>query len=663
MKKYLVLIAVLLAATTLVYGRTPNPEHKSVRAGWLVPPQDNHDSAHAYDVRFYRIDLNLPMNNSSLRGYEQIVVTSRRPGLDSIVLHMNSLTCDSVRIAGTPVTFTAPSGYLVITLDRAYSPGESLTLDIYYRRAAGSRGMYWYSRGSTGFHVLAYTTTEPADSRYWFPCFDHPWDKAEQGCALNITVPETLSVAANGLLDSVTTNTSAHTKTFWWRERYPIPTYLMTFGASKWATLKQWFSLSPTESTYIWNFFWPEDSLDAVSAFAHNVDMMDFFSDSLRYGRYPFEKYGMVEAYPFQWGGMENQTMTTIHHYWIQYGSDNGIAHELAHQWWGDMVTCLDWRNIWLNEGFATYSDELYDYHQNGRSSFISLITNRAEDYFDEEAADLHPIYNPPYPDHLFDWGHSYVKGAWVMHMLRYVLNDTIFSQPGIFFQALRAYGDSFKYGVANTDDYCRIVEQVTGQELSWFFDEWVYQAGYPRYTVNWSSVPSGPDYLVRMQIAQNNGAQAPNCFHMPLQVTIRKANGDTLVTIPITSNPQEASFLVSANATSLASDPGQWLLDKSTLYVGIDNATASELAQPLAATPSVVLNASRVRYTVGRPGKVNLEILDAAGRVVNTLVSARSGPGTHYVTWNAMDVAPGVYFCRLTTSDRSEQVKLVVAR
>jgi aminopeptidase N len=360
---------------------------------------------------------------------------------------------------------------------------------------------------------------------------------------------------------------------------------------------------------------------------------------------------------------MENQTMTTIHHYWIQYGSDNGIAHELAHQWWGDMVTCLDWRNIWLNEGFATYSDELYDYHQNGRSSFISLITNRAEDYFDEEAADLHPIYNPPYPDHLFDWGHSYVKGAWVMHMLRYVLNDTIFSQPGIFFQALRAYGDSFKYGVANTDDYCRIVEQVTGQELSWFFDEWVYQAGYPRYTVNWSSVPSGPDYLVRMQIAQNNGAQAPNCFHMPLQVTIRKANGDTLVTIPITSNPQEASFLVSANATSLASDPGQWLLDKSTLYVGIDNATASELAQPLAATPSVVLNASRVRYTVGRPGKVNLEILDAAGRVVNTLVSARSGPGTHYVTWNAMDVAPGVYFCRLTTSDRSEQVKLVVAR
>ena len=662
MKKSILVLA-LLAIVAAAYAYGPNPEHKYVRFGWLTPPEDNHDSAHAYDARFYRIDMNLPMTSGAMQAHEQTVVTSRTTGLDSVVLNMVSLVCDSVRIAGAPATFATPTNYLVITLDRAYDPGESLAIDIYYHRTGGPSGFYWYNRASTGYHVLCYTTTEPSDSRYWFPCFDQPWDKAEQGCALNFTVPDSLSVAANGLLDSVTTNTSAHTKTFWWREHYPVSTYLMTFGASKWADFKQWFHYSPTESSYIWNFVWPEDSVVAQSSYANTVDMIDFFSDSLRYGRYPFEKYGMVEAYPFQWGGMENQTMTTVHHYWVAYGDDNGISHEMSHQWWGDRTTCLDWRNIWLNEGFATYSAALYDYHQNGHAHFVGLMQDDASQYFSEEASSLRPVYDPPYPDHLFDYGHTYAKGSWVQHMLRFVEGDTVFAQPGIFFKAMRAYGDSTKYGNANTDDYCRIQEQMTGLDLGWFFDEWIYSAGYPKYTVNWHSVSEGPNYRVYVDVAQNNGSGVPTCFHQPLQVAIHMTSGDTLVTIPITANPQSVDYLVSHNANSLAVDPGTWNLCASNVYMGLENATAPELAQPLAAAPTLVRNSSRIRYTVGRAGKVNLEIVDAAGRVVNTLVAGQSGLGTHYVTWNAGAAAPGVYFCRLTTPDKTDQVKLVVTR
>jgi aminopeptidase N len=276
-----------------------------------------------------------------------------------------------------------------------------------------------------------------------------------------------MSACSNGLLDSTTT--AGGTKTCWWSHHRPISTYLITFAASKWTVITQWFHYPPGDSAPIQNFVWPEDSTWAVSAFAHNVDMMDYFSDSALYGRYPFEKYGMVEADPFPWGGMENQTMTMVWHQWIRWGADNGIAHELAHQWWGDMVTCQDWRNIWLNEGFATYSDELYEYHQNGRSAFQRMINDRALSYFAEEDTDPHPIYDPPYPGHLFDGGHSYYKGAWVLHMLRFVEADTNWAQPGIFFQALRAYGDSFKYGNANTDDYKDSHEQMTGLDLDWF--------------------------------------------------------------------------------------------------------------------------------------------------------------------------------------------------
>jgi aminopeptidase N len=588
-------------------------------------------------------------------------VTSRQAGLDSVVLDMNILTCDSVKIAGTPAAFTTPTGCLVITLDRAYAPGESLGIDVWYHRNSGDslRGFYWYTRNQSGHHVVAYETTEPSDARYWFPCFDEPWDKAEQGCAVSITVPDSLTACSNGLLDSVTANSSAHTKTFWWSEHNPISTYLVTFAASKFSVITEWFHLSPTESTYIQNFVWPEDSVEALSAFAHNVDMITFYSDSNRYGRYPFEKYGMDEVYPFQWGGMENQTMTMIHHYWVSNGDDNGIAHEMSHQWWGDRTTCLDWRNIWLNEGFATFSAATYDFHENGHADFISMMQSDAQQYFSEEAQMFRPVYDPPYPDHLFDYGHTYAKGSWVQHMLRFVEGDTVLTQPGIFYKAMRTYGDSFKYGNACTDDYCRIHEQVTGMDLSWFFNEWIYDAGYPQYTVNWEAVPESSDYRVDISIAQNNGSGAPTCFHEPLQL----AFGDTAVTVPITANPQPASYLISQNPSSLVVDPGTWDLCVSTVYEGIKNATAPELAQPLAAAPTMVRNSSRIRYTVGRPGRVSLEIVDAAGRVRSTLVAGQPGLGTHYVTWNAGAAAPGVYFCRLVTPDKTEQVKLVVMR
>lgn len=672
MKPIIVLVCALAAVSS---ARLPRYETKALPGYFLCRPDlvpTCHDSAHAYDIRYYQIHMNLAMVNAAMSAWERVTVTSRIPGLDTVTLHMINLYCDSVRIAGNPASFTTPPGLLTIHLDRQYNTGESLTIDIYYHRDAGTpqQGFYWYSKGTTGFHALAYSTTEPSDARGWFPCFDEPWDKAEQGCAIAITVPDSFAACSNGLLDSVTTNPTARTKTFWWRGRYPIATYLMTFAASRWITLTQWARRGANDSLMIQNFIWPEDSIHAAAAFARNVAMMDFFTS--RYGPYPFDKYGMVEAYPFPWGGMENQEMTMIHHYWVVYGSDNGIAHELSHQWWGDMVTCLDWRNIWLNEGFATYSDELYEYHQNGRNAFISLINNRANAYFDSDALHRFPLYAPAMVlESLFDWGHIYCKAAWVQHMLRYVLEDTIFDQPGIFFHALRAYGDSFRYGNANTDDYCRILEQVTGRELSWFFDEWVYQAGYPNYTINWHSLPVGPYYQVNLDIAQSNGALAPDCFHMPLQLKIRLTTKDTVVTIPITSNPQSASFTVSANATVLFSDPGNWLLEKTTFRVGVENATAAELAQPLAVVPSIVRDRCNIRYTLPAAGPADLSIYDAAGRKVRQLIAGNQRAGTHHIYWNGGDaqgqrLAPGIYFCRLDLAgcdpaSLGQQIKLIL--
>ena len=670
MKRTVVFAAIVLFAAIAMARPPMKGEGKYVLFPATMPPTFG-DSTHHFDVRFYNISLNLPMSNAGYTGRVQMDLTPRHGAFDTFSLNMVTLVCDSVRRAGNVCTFTTPTDRLLITLDRTFANGESLSVDIYFHKASGTeqRGFYWYPANQTnGHHQLAYTTTEPQDSRYWMPCFDEPWDKAERGCRMDVTVPDSLSDAGNGLLDSVTANTGAHTKTYWWTQRYPISTYLITLGVSKWSTTRQWFHLSPTESTYIQNYYWPEDSIDAISAFSHNVDMMDFFSDSLRYGRFPFEKYGMVEAYPFQWGGMENQTMTTIHGYWVWYGDDNGIAHEMSHQWWGDMVTCQDWRNIWLNEGSATFSDEEYDYHENGRASFMSLIASRANDYFDEEASDPRPVYAPPI-DNLFTWGHTYVKGAAVHHMLRYVEGDTNWAQPGIFYRALRAYGDTFKYGNANTDDYCRIHEQMTGLELSWFFDEWIYQMGYPTYDIGWSGRQTVDGWEVVLDVEQNNGSGFPALFHMPVEIKVNWSGGSQTFRFDVNANPQRAVFSVPAQPTGIVFDPNDWILEQHSTRVGVAEGTVpagTVRARLETVSPSPARTSVRFGYVLPKTENASLGIYDQTGRLVRQLVASTMSSGRHSLTWDRTDargrrVAAGVYVVRFAAGVDTESRQLVI--
>ncbi|MEO0070964.1 MAG: M1 family aminopeptidase [candidate division WOR-3 bacterium] len=619
------------------------------------------ESTHHFDVRHYRIDLDLSMSSGAMTAHTRVELIARVNNFDTFSLHFVNLVCDSVKRAGNICSFNASGGKLFIDLDQEFGSGESLAVDIYYHRNSGTqnRGFFFYQQGTQGIpHSLCYSTTEPADARYWFPCFDEPWDKAERGCQVNITVPDSLAGCANGILDSVTMSDGK--KTFWWTHRYPISTYLITFAASKWASFKQWFYLAPGESTYVENFMWPEDSIRAVNAFQNVVDMLYFFADSVLYGRYPFEKYGHVVVYPFQWGGMENQTLTMVHRAWIVWGNDNGLAHELSHHWWGDMVTCVDWRNIWLNEGFATYSDALYTRHQQGHSAFLDLMGSRAEDYFQEEAEDPHPIYDPP-PDHLFDWGHSYCKGAWVQHMLRYVEGDTNWVSPGIFFQALHNYGESLKYRNASTEDYQRIHEQMTGLDLNWFFDEWVYQLGYPNYTVGWQAKETETGWEVNVDLSQNNMAGAPQTFHIPVEVKFFFASGETLIRYPVIENPQRNVFVFTSQPTGLEFDPNNWVLDEHTVTVGV--AEQSPLAKGkliVNINPNPVREKGFLKYFLPQPGKVTITLFDPSGRVVQTLFTGNQSAGEHQIGFK-LNQPNGVYIVELVSGRENVRKKMLL--
>ncbi len=465
------LVLTMITAAGALAAASPREMRPLPRLGDM-PAAARFDSTHAYDVQSYSLDLALAMTNDSLYGRQRITAVSRSTGLDTIVLNCAGLTVDSVFQDGAARGFRIANDTLYAGIAPA-GAGEHFALDIHYRlgnRGASRRGYYWYPQGGEALRPVAYTMSAPQDARWWMPCFDEPWDKADSGCAFAVTAPDGYTVAANGLLQDTV---CAGGRTTWrWKERAAIATYLMAFHVSQYA---HWADTARTmggDTVPLAYYVWPSDSAAARLVF-DSVPVMLACYDSL-FGPYPFAKYGMAAVAPFMFGGMENQGMTTIHRGWITGNDQYGIAHELSHMWWGDLVTCGTWADIWLNEGFASYCEALYYEHAaaNGPGQYMaqnfgSAMTGNAL---------THPVYDPPLAL-IYDYSMEYAKGAWVVHMLRGVMGDAQ------FFPMLRAYRDSFAFGTAVTADLQRLAERHHGGPLDWFFDQWLLRPGHPSYT------------------------------------------------------------------------------------------------------------------------------------------------------------------------------------
>ncbi|MEO0128055.1 MAG: M1 family aminopeptidase [candidate division WOR-3 bacterium] len=627
---------------------------------WLCPLPERQfvfaESLHSFDVLKYQLDVNVPMTSRSIQGVNRIKCKSNTNGLNVATLHSYGLTIDSVKVNNVNATYSTANETLHINLPQQFNYGDSFNIAVHYRGSwsvtSSQTGFcYWPKNyNSNTLHSLAYTLGEPWDARMWMPCYDEPFDKADQGCIISVTAPDTFVVCANGQLINVVNNPN-NTKTWTYEETSPITTYLMHFGVSRFAKWSQWYHDQDGDSVEIRHFIWPQDSAQSVIAFQHLPDAMYLF-DSL-YGDYPFSRYGQDAVYPYAWGGMEHQTQTTIHRWWILNSSENGMAHELSHQWWGDMVTCVDFRDIWLNEGFATYSDANYNWYRFGYNNFITTMKNRANDYFTADAQSRHPIYNPPLSQ-LFDWGHTYCKASWVVHMLRYL-------NQALFFNALAVYRDSFEYGCASTEDLKRIFNQVYGTDLTWFFNEWVYGQGYPIYNIYWSCTPSGNNYQFIANIHQVQ-TNAPPVFHMPVQIKLFMGNADTLLNIPITGSPTHIELLVSHSVDSIRFDPNTWILCKSYIYTGVEEISKSNLDNKILLL-SNPMREMRFDYTINMKAYVEFRIYDATGRIIKAVEPQMKQPGYHKI--HIKDLPAGVYYIKMVANSEKnpvfEEIKKIV--
>ncbi|MCW8805071.1 MAG: M1 family aminopeptidase [Ignavibacteriaceae bacterium] len=601
------------------------------------------------DVTYYGLDLSITANPNYLTGNVIIGVKADTTSLNTCFLDLrNFLIIDSLLLNGTAAVYDHSNNKINITLDHTYSQGEAFTLRVYYHGVPGSSGFGGFLFGTHSGTPVISTLSESYSGPYWWPQKDTPADKADSS-EVWITVDNNLTPVSNGLLEGIVDNGNG-THTYHWKERYAIAAYLISLAISNYTQYDTYYNYSPTDSMIITHFFYPNHFASYKQYADATAGMIEVFSNS--FGQYPFieERYGHAE---FTWGGsMEHQTCTSM-----GFWGTGVVSHELAHQWYGDMITCKDWHHIWLNEGFATYAEAVYLEAINGQSAYNSQIQSEMNSA--RSAVGTIWVQDITNEGQIFNGARSYAKGACVLHMLRGIVGDST------IFDILRAYSDDpdLKYNAATTEDFQAVAESVSGQDLDYFFQEWIYGENEPTYTIGWDkSLVSGDLYDVTLNIYQSVNSN-PSYFTMPVQVKLNTSLGDTIVTLFNNAQTQNFQFQVIGNPQSIVFDPGNWILKNNTVVTETEDLTIPLQFSLEQNYPNPFNPSTTIEYTIPQNGFVSLKIFNVLGKEVATLVNGQIDSGKQKVEFNATGLNSGVYFYRIESGSFVDTKKLILLK
>jgi aminopeptidase N len=505
----------------------------------------NNTPVHSFDVLKY--ELHFDIYDCFIKPYphsfsaSEIISIKVDSALNSISLNASnySLVIDSVGLACT--SFEHKNNILVINLDRNYSPDEEVNVEIFFRHKDVIDSAFYTGNG------LIYTDSETRRARLWFPCWDLPSDKA----LLDLTakVPVQVKLASNGTLaDSTITGDSIY---YHWVTEHPLSTYLMVMVGDVYFKLDILYANLNGREIPVRFYYKPWDSMDSLRHVENEIiPMIEYYSSI--FGDYPFSKIGFATTDSlFLWGGMENQTMITLCPHCLQ---EQYVSHEFAHQWFGDMISPGTWADMWLNEGFATYIEALWSEHLGGYHAYKSSVNMFAVLYLFYNPG--YAIYNPdwvvniPNDDTLSNFAIPYMKGGCVLHMLRYVLGDSV------FFKVIKDYAtdNEFKYRNITTPEFIDKLNQYTGEDFTWFFSEWLYQPNHPIYRNTYNITGENNSWTVNLTIKQ---VQLGMFFKMPVQIMVRyKDLSDTTLIVDNGANNQQFSFKFKKEPYSLIFDP-----------------------------------------------------------------------------------------------------------
>ena len=593
------------------------------------------------DITYYRINFEIDIDDQEIDGSVLVNGSVGMDQPDSIELDFaDQMTVDSVKFSGELWTFNHESYRLKIPVpDETIPEGYEFSIEVFYHGTPPTTGFgaFNFDQHANIDHI--WTLSEPYGARDWWPCKDDPSDKADSADII-ITVPEEQIVVSNGLLIEET-QLDGGRKRYHWEERYPICTYLISVTTYPYTVWHDEYIAMNGDTLPLDYYVYPDHYESVYDNYLLTNDMIEVFAQ--RFGEYPFmgEKYGHAEF--GRGGGMEHQTITSLGG-WSQWL----IAHELGHQWWGDLVTCASFHHIWLNEGFARYSEAIWEESHNGIEAY--------KDYWES-----HTFYgsgsiyveDPSSTGQIFDGNLSYNKAGWVVHMLRGVMGDSL------FFETLQsyAYNDSLAYGAVTTEDFQAVCEDVSGLDLDDFFQQWIYGEYYPQYAVSWEMLDTDELMVTVEQM------QSWQYFNMPIDLQVVLPEGTLEFTVDNQGQSQEYNLgLIGGSAYSVRLDPDNWIL-KEVEYLS--------LAGPLPDQAQLILypaypnpfnpETSILYYVPNNFGEIEptIHIYDLKGRLVDQVYPGMSDPGLNRTFWHASGHVSGTYFIQLEANNSFYQQKI----
>ncbi|TSA28104.1 MAG: T9SS C-terminal target domain-containing protein [Bacteroidetes bacterium] len=607
---------------------------------------------HSYDVLQYKLEVDLYANYTTPYPKTFTATEFITFRVDS-TLHLiklnaisTSLEVDSVGMAAT--SFTHDGDTLTLQLDQTYNPGAIVEVKVSYRHLnVADQGLYV----SNGF---VFTDFPPEGARKVLPCWDRPSDKAKWD--FTARVPVGVRLGSTGYLADSTI--VADTLWYHWVSDNPVATYLITWTSyTNWnINISYWNNIyDPSDSIPIWLYKKPTENI--TSALEKIPLMTDLYAD--KFGPYPFSKIGFATITTFPWAGMENQTMVNLKP--NGYSDEPLIAHEHSHMWFGDLITCGTWADIWLNEGFATYCAQLWLENQSGYFAYKNKMNSLANNYLSSNPG--WPIYNPDWAIHtpsanaLYNVAISYNKGACVLFQLRYVLGDSL------FFAVLNAYATdtNFSYKNAVTEDFVAVTNAVTGEDYTWFFNEWVYAPNHPYYENVWEREDLGGGQF-RISLEMNQTQTNTVFFKMPIEVQVDFNDGtDTIVTGWNDTNPQILEWTFDKYPSNVIFDPYRNILLKlGTTIVGTREPEESGflLRQN---NPNPFRDQTTITYSVPSEELVSINLLDNTGKIILTPVYEVHQPGEYFIIVSGKQLPAGIYFCRLEAGTTVRTIKLII--
>ncbi|MES2544574.1 MAG: M1 family aminopeptidase [Bacteroidota bacterium] len=629
MKNYYSFIFLLI--TSISFGQTENDTiHKSEAemksASMLMNFRDNPNTQN-YDITYHKLEFTVNPTVSYISGIVSTTLTALSD-LNTITFDLtNEVTVSSVTNGGTSLAFAQnTNNELVITMPTTQVAGTIMTLVITYAGPPADSGFDSFKVDTHNGSPILWTLSEPYGARDWWPCKQDLNDKVNS-IDVYITAPSQYTSVSNGLEQSAIVNGA--TKTTHFHHGYPIPAYLIAIAVSNYQVYNQQGGLGTAASPYfpIVNYMFPETAAANQASLAPTPTIINFYET--KFGPYPFrnEKYGHCQ---FGWGGgMEHTTVS-----FMTAGGSGGysrslIAHEMGHQWFGDKVTCGTWKDIWLNEGITEYLSGLVVENLDGAASFVAWKNGKIANITSQPGGNLYltdtQLTNV---NRIFSSRLTYDKGSMVTNMIRFKMGDTN------FFQAMKNYlnDPALAYGYGLTPEFQAHLEAVSGIPFTEFFNDWVYNQGYPTYTINAQNIAPGQ---AKITVDQSQSHSSVSFFEMPLPVRLTGSGGQSLdVLLDNTSNGQEFTVAVPFTVTGVQFDPNKNIISANNDVV-LDTISFA-LQKNIKIHPNPTSNILNIEMPTG----VNLEkviVYNALGQTVlekntNAIVVSQLSTGVHFI-------------------------------